>query len=151
MIFELINLSDKCTFEASNLKIAAIVTCVLGNGQYSAKGIQHDLDVPFFLFGGHEEWFVSKFGTNFEETLIQVRDAEKQDLVDSFNSVLLGSYLDRTAFFKAYNLIKDPAEQNKWRRQWLDEHRSSFNNICERAWNYAEQMSLYKPAQEGEA
>ncbi|HAV5583230.1 TPA: hypothetical protein JI121_02445 [Acinetobacter baumannii] len=151
MIFELINLSDKCTFEASNLKIAAIVTCVLGNGQYSAKGIQHDLDVPFFLFGGHEEWFVSKFGTNFEETLIQVRDAEKQDLVDSFNSVLLGSYIDRTAFFKAYNLIKDPAEQNKWRRQWLDERRSSFNNICERAWNYAEQMSLYKPAQEGEA
>ncbi|MFX7251697.1 hypothetical protein [Acinetobacter pittii] len=151
MIFELINLSDKCTFEATNLKIAAIVTCVLGNGQYSAKGIQHDLDVPFFLFGGHEEWFVSKFGTNFEETLIQVRDAEKQDLVDSFNSVLLGSYIDRTAFFKAYNLIKDPAEQNKWRRQWLDERRSSFNNICERAWNYAEQMSLYKPAQEGEA
>lgn len=151
MIFELINLSDKCTFEASNLKIAAIVTCVLGNGQYSAKGIQHDLDVPFFLFGGHEEWFVSKFGTNFEETLIQVRDAEKQDLVDSFNSVLLGSYIDRTAYFKAYKLIKDQAEQNKWRRQWLDERRSSFNNICERAWNYAEQMSLYKPAQEGEA
>ncbi|EOH6357414.1 TPA: hypothetical protein NVL99_000560 [Acinetobacter baumannii] len=151
MIFELINPSDKCTFEAPNLKIAAIVTCVLGNGQYSAKGMQHDLDVPFFLFGGHEEWFVSRFGTNFEETLIQVRNAEKKDLVDSFNSVLLGSYLDRTAFFKAYNLIKDPAEQNKWRRQWLDERRSSFNNICERAWNYAEQMSLYKPAQEGEA
>lgn len=150
MIFELINLSDKCTFEASNLKIAAIVTCVLGNGQYSAKGLQHDLDVPFFLFGGHEEWFVSRFGTNFEETLIQVRNAEKQDLVDSFNSVLLGSYLDRTAFFKAYNLIKDPAEQNKWRRQWLDERRSSFNNVCERAWNYAEQVSLYK-AQEGAA
>lgn len=61
--------------------------------------MQHDLDVPFFLFGGHEEWFVSRFGTNFEETLIQVRNAEK-DLVDSFNSVLLGSYLDRTAFSK---------------------------------------------------
>ncbi|MFA3512355.1 hypothetical protein [Acinetobacter baumannii] len=150
MIFELINPSDKCTFEAPNLKIAAIVTCVLGNGQYSAKGMQHDLDVPFFLFGGHEEWFVSRFGTNFEETLIQVRNAEKKDLVDSFNSVLLGSYLDRTAFFKAYNLIKDPAEQNKWRRQWLDERRSSFNNVCERAWNYAEQVSLYK-AQEGAA
>ncbi|ENT3301221.1 hypothetical protein MJ012_07560 [Acinetobacter baumannii] len=150
MIFELINPSDKCTFEAPNLKIAAIITCVLGNGQYSAKGMQHDLDVPFFLFGGHEEWFVSRFGTNFEETLIQVRNAEKKDLVDSFNSVLLGSYLDRTAFFKAYNLIKDPAEQNKWRRQWLDERRSSFNNVCERAWNYAEQVSLYK-AQEGAA
>ncbi|AIL77347.1 hypothetical protein RG113_003062 [Acinetobacter baumannii] len=151
MIFELINLSDKCTFEAPNLKIAALVTCVLGNGQYSAKGIKHDLDVPFFLFGGHEEWFISKFGTNFEETLIQVRDEEKQDLADSFNSVLLGSYLDRTAFFKAYNLIKDPAEQKEWRKQWLDERRSSFNNICERAWNYAEQVSLYKPAQEGAA
>lgn len=35
MIFELINPSDKCTFEAPNLKIAALVTCVLGNGQYS--------------------------------------------------------------------------------------------------------------------
>ncbi|EPP8766632.1 hypothetical protein QDT13_001905 [Acinetobacter baumannii] len=151
MIFELINPSDKCTFEAPNLKIAALVTCVLGNGQYSAKGIKHDLDVPFFLFGGHEEWFISKFGTNFEETLIQVRDEEKQDLADSFNSVLLGSYLDRTAFFKAYNLIKDPAEQKEWRKQWLDERRSSFNNICERAWNYAEQVSLYKPAQEGAA
>ncbi|MCR6694050.1 hypothetical protein NSY32_10720 [Acinetobacter baumannii] len=29
MIFELINPSDKCTFEAPNLKIAALVTCVL--------------------------------------------------------------------------------------------------------------------------
>ncbi|MBE2818207.1 hypothetical protein ILT27_17710, partial [Acinetobacter baumannii] len=47
MIFELINPSDKCTFEAPNLKIAALVTCVLGNGQYSAKGIENDLDVPF--------------------------------------------------------------------------------------------------------
>ncbi|WP_267530607.1 hypothetical protein [Acinetobacter oleivorans] len=150
MIFELINLSNKCTFEAPNLKIAAIVTCVLGNGQYSAKGIENDLDVPFFIFGGHDEWFVSNFGQNFEETFIQVRNEEKYDLVNSFNSVLLGSYLDRTAFYKAYDLIQDPAEQNKWRRQWLDERRSSFNNICERAWNYAEQVSLYKPAQEGE-
>ncbi|BBQ49868.1 hypothetical protein [Acinetobacter pittii] len=47
MIFELINPSDKCTFEAPNLKIAALVTCVLGNGQYCAKGIENDLDVPF--------------------------------------------------------------------------------------------------------
>ncbi|MEG9134010.1 hypothetical protein VPJ54_17735, partial [Acinetobacter baumannii] len=45
MIFELINPSDKCTFEAPNLKIAALVTCVLGNGQYCAKGIENDLDV----------------------------------------------------------------------------------------------------------
>ncbi|MFJ0091963.1 hypothetical protein ACLDXG_19785, partial [Acinetobacter baumannii] len=94
MIFELINPSDKCTFEAPNLKIAALVTCVLGNGQYSAKGIENDLDVPFFIFGGHDEWFISNFGLNFKETYIQVRNEEKFDLVNSFNSVLLGSYLD---------------------------------------------------------
>ncbi|WP_206461089.1 hypothetical protein, partial [Acinetobacter baumannii] len=133
MIFELINPSDKCTFEAPNLKIAALVTCVLGNGQYSAKGIENDLDVPFFIFGGHDEWFVSNFGLNFKETYIQVRNEEKFDLVNSFNSVLLGSYLDRTAFYKAYDLIQDPAEKNKWREQWLDERRSSLNNICKRA------------------
>lgn len=65
MIFELINLSDKCTFEAPNLKIAALVTCVLGNGQYSAKGIQHDIDVPFFF----SEDMKSGLSLNLEQIL----------------------------------------------------------------------------------
>ncbi|NDM09794.1 hypothetical protein [Acinetobacter baumannii] len=45
MIFELINPSDKCTFEAPNLKIAALVTCVLGNGQYSEKEYKYRANI----------------------------------------------------------------------------------------------------------
>lgn len=55
--YELINPSDYITFEAPTVQISAIVTILLGHGQYSAKNLNKGEDVPMFMFGGVDEWF----------------------------------------------------------------------------------------------
>lgn len=70
MKFEIVNPSDPYTMEADDLQIAAVAVCLLGNGKYMAKGQGRDdgQDVPFFLFGGVDEWFIEKFGMDYGVT-----------------------------------------------------------------------------------
>lgn len=35
------------------------------------------------------------------------------------------------------DLIDDPIKKEEWQQHWLDERRTSLNNICARAWDYA--------------
>ena len=149
MIFELINLSDKCTFEAPNLKIAALVVCSLCHGQYPATSVYGELFVPQFIFGGHDEWFISNFGTNFVETLNEVLSQEKEQLYISLKSVLIGTSEGR----KAYQESKEftPHTPKAVLEHSKDKLNSKYNNFCQYAWAFAEQVSLYKPAQEGAA
>lgn len=71
MRFDLINPSDPYTFDADDMEVAAVAVCLLGAGKYPADAIGDDADkgnnVPAFLFGGHDEWFQSRFGGSFEE------------------------------------------------------------------------------------
>ena len=92
MKFNLINPSDPYTMEADDLEVAAVAVCFLGSGRYALEGIGADAghDVPIFLFNGHDEWFVSKFGTNFEDTSTHVVDHRADALARAFDSVTLG-------------------------------------------------------------
>ena len=92
MKFEIVNPSDPYTIEAADMEVAAVAICFLGLGRYALKGIGEDAgqDVPIFLFGGHDEWFVAKFGMNFEDTSNHVADHRAGELADAFDSVKLG-------------------------------------------------------------
>lgn len=93
MKFNLINPSDAYHFEAEDLEIAAVMVCLLGDGKYGADAIGDDANkdnhVPIFLLGGHDEWFVRKFGMNFEDTGRHCLDHRSGDLADAFDSVTL--------------------------------------------------------------
>ena len=53
MLYELINPSDPVTFEAPDLKVAALVTIILGQGQYGAQPVDDSAEgVPIMLFFG---------------------------------------------------------------------------------------------------
>lgn len=93
MKFEIINPSDAYTFEAPDLMVAATVICLLGNGQYSGRGIEETAgtDIPFFVFGGADEWFTEKFGTNYDETVGGLLAEKPIELAESFESVKLVS------------------------------------------------------------
>lgn len=78
---------------APDLEVAAVAICLLGDGRYPLDGIGEDAgqDVPAFLFGGHDEWFTSKFGRDFATTAEQVIAGRNPELADSLDSV----HLDR--------------------------------------------------------
>ncbi|MFV5374650.1 hypothetical protein [Acinetobacter calcoaceticus] len=149
MIYGISKHKEKFSFEAPNLKIAALVVCSLCHGQYPAISIDGEQFVPQFIFGGHDEWFISNFGTNFVETLNEVLSYEKEHLYKSLNSVLMGEAESRKAYqeSKAFSphTPKEVYEHSK------DRLNSKYNNFCQYAWAFAEQVNLYKPAKEGEA
>lgn len=150
MIYEISKHKEKFSFEAPNLKIAALVVCSLCHGQYPARSVDGELFVPQFIFGGHDEWFISNFGTNFVETLNEVLSHEKDQLYKSLTTVLMGEAESRKVYqeSKAFSphTPKEVYEHSK------DRLNSKYNNFCQYAWAFAEQVSLYKqPAQEGEA
>ncbi|SSM54509.1 Uncharacterised protein [Acinetobacter baumannii] len=149
MIYEISKHQEKFSFEAPNLKIAALVVCSLCHGQYPAISIDGELFVPQFIFGGHDEWFISNFGTNFVETLNEVLSNEKEQFYKSLNTVLMGEAESRKVYqeSKAFtsHTPKAVLEHSK------DKLNSKYNNFCQYAWAFAEQVSLYKTAQEGEA
>jgi len=92
MKFELVNPSDPYTIEADDLQVAAVACCLLGNGKYGLTGLGDDAghDVPVFLLGGHDDWFESKFGMNYEDTATHVLNHRSGALARAFESVTLG-------------------------------------------------------------
>ncbi len=95
MKFDLINPSDPYTFEADDLQVAAVMVCLLGEGRYLADALGEDADkgnnVPAFLFGGHDEWFVSKFARTYEATFTHCLEHRTDALARAFESVTLGA------------------------------------------------------------
>ncbi|ADI90388.1 hypothetical protein [Acinetobacter oleivorans] len=146
MIYEISKYQEKFSFEAPNLKIAALVICSLCHGQYPARSVDGELFVPQFIFGGHDEWFISNFGTNFVETLNEVLSHEKEQLYKSLTTVLMGEAESR----KVYQESKEfsPHTPKAVFEHSKDRLNSKYNNFCQCAWAFAEQVSLFKPVQE---
>lgn len=93
MKFEIINPSDPYTMEAEDLEVASVACSLLGDGRYGLDALGEDANkgnhVPIFLFGGHDEWFISKFGMNFENTAEHVLNHRYTALADALDSVAL--------------------------------------------------------------
>jgi hypothetical protein len=91
MQFEIINPSDPYTMQAPDLKIAAVVVVLLGQGKYALKCTDGRSEgVPLFLFGGHDKWFINQFGTNLSDTIDKVIEERAEELALAFDSVTLG-------------------------------------------------------------
>ncbi len=94
MRFNLVNPSDPYTFEADDHEIAAVAGCLLGDGKYMADALGDDANkdnnVPAFLFGGHDEWFESRFGANYEATAERVLKTRGDALARAWESMTLG-------------------------------------------------------------
>lgn len=88
MKYEIVNPSDPYTLETDNLEAAAVACFFLGSGKYALTDEEGNQAVPFFLFGGHDEWFKEHFGYGFEESIDRV---DKQKLVEALESVSMGS------------------------------------------------------------
>lgn len=125
-IYEIINPSDCCTFEAPTHEVATLVVFILGEGQYGGRSATCD-EVPIFIFGGAAEWYAKTFGRDFAAGL----DAFKPELVTSLRSLIYCDVGTRAAILAAGG---DLAKFN-------DSKRSSLNNIGGRAVHYADRLA----------
>lgn len=129
MIYEIINPSDPYTIECESFLIAALSCVLLGEGRYAFEPDDESESVPIFLFGGSEEWFENKFNS----TLSELFESNKLKVSEALSSVLIGNKEDRKSYFTALELIEGDEKKERYRQQYLDDRRSSMNNIGERA------------------
>ena len=135
MIYEIINPSDPYTIKGE-FKIAVLSTIVLGEGMYSLQPESGDEEhMPLFLFGGAMEWLKERFGQDFD--LPAAIHAHAVEIADCLDTVLIGSFGDRRTYEDGLSLITEEPNRIKWRDRWLDERRSSMNNIGGRAYQLA--------------
>jgi hypothetical protein len=89
--FTIVNPHDPYVMTAPDLKVAAVAIALLGEGRYGLKGIGESTgeDVPTFLLGGHDRWYLDAFGTTFERALDSVICDRADELAAALNSVTL--------------------------------------------------------------
>lgn len=138
MIFEIINPSDKYTLESDNFKTACITALILGEGKYSIVQVDGDLNMPIFLFGGHDEWFKDQFGSTVSEILESIKGEAYLKIAECLDSVMIGGSSERKMYYAALALIEGEDKKKEWRDKWHDTYRGSMNNIGLRAWTLAE-------------
>ncbi|OTG87839.1 hypothetical protein [Acinetobacter sp. ANC 3813] len=150
MLFEIINPSDKCTLVADSLELAAVAVCFLGSGKYALKGLDCEHEVPMFFFGGHDEWFLEQFNRNFEECSTAAFEEKAVEMIKIFDGVMIGG-ADQRELFELKQKDLNEADKKAFRDQWLNERRTSMNNICARAWGIAENVAAKQKEKAGQA
>lgn len=130
-VFELINPSDRYTFEAPNIRVAGAAVCCLSTG-FGARRVDRPEEVTPVLFGW-EEWLKQR-GVNAK--WFQAHWAEVADALASF---LIGTPTDRADVVDM--LAQLPADKREaWRDRRQDRHRTSLNRIGEAAYATAERL-----------
>ncbi|MEN6475934.1 MAG: hypothetical protein ABFD81_18110 [Syntrophaceae bacterium] len=140
MIFDLSNPSDPYTLESDDFEVACIAACLVGGGHYGISEIGGEKGMPIFIFGGHDEWFVSTFGQTFKESLESISQNRRESLAECLESFLCGTPGDRNAYKKGLELIEGDERRKLWRDFWHDQRRGSMNDIGGLAWRWAEKV-----------
>lgn len=150
MLYEIINPSDPYTLEADDPKSAALACLLLGEGGYGLIPIDsEEPEVPIMLLWSEKDiaaWWEKTFGPG--ETWQEYLAANREKVADVLDSVLVGSVADRKTYFHAMTLIESEEGRRAFREKYLDDRRTSLNNIGARAWKLAE--ALRKAARRGE-
>jgi hypothetical protein len=97
MKFEIVNPSDPYTLQADDLRIAALACVLLGEGQYALRSEDGETAVPLFIFGGHDTWFVEKFGATLQHVYDSIVADSLPALAACLESVKLPDGVERSS------------------------------------------------------
>lgn len=139
MLFKIVNPSDPYTIEAPSLDVAAMTSILLGQGQYQLRSLDGGENVPFFSFGGGDEWCQEHFEESMMEMSNRVMDTKLGEVADCLDSVLYGCEKDRVDFRESTKDM-DHATFEAHRLIEQDRKRSSMNDIGERAYRMAAKL-----------
>lgn len=150
MLYEIINPSDACCFEAPSLEVATLFVLLVSEGKYGAcpeKEEDGHKEVPLLFLGGLDEWWEREVGTaEFSEVLKDKR----AEVIASLESTFYGTFKDYYSYKKALELIDSEDNRKKYIEHWSDLRRTSVNNIVGYAHSLAERMRK-NDEEEGEA
>lgn len=126
-LYELINPSDRYTFYAPSIEVAAVTVIQLSAG-FGANEVGGDERTPVLF--GWQEW-LDGHGITPEWT-----DDHLEEIAAALESFLIGGPAERADVESM--LAELPEEKRKaWRAKRQDRHRSSMNQIGESAYKYA--------------
>lgn len=131
MLYELINPSDRYTFEAPSIEVAGAVAVLLSEG-FGAKPVHGDGETTPILFGWNA-WLKDR---GIDEAWIKSHCGE---LADAYDSFLIGGANER-ADVESMLAMLPPEKREQWRAERQDRHRSSLNQIGERAYQLAKRF-----------
>lgn len=139
MLFIIINPSDPYTIEASSLDVAAMVSILLGQGNYSFESLDGGESITHFAFGGGDEWSQKHFEEDLMELSNRVMDTKLSQVADCLDSVLYGDAQDRLEFLEETKDLDRPNfEATRILRQ--QDKCSSVNDIGDRAYRMAAKL-----------
>ena len=86
------------TMEAPDIKIAATVICLLGNGQFTGSGIGTDkaIFIPKMNKAFADQWFRTEFNSDYNTVVTDTLFNRNGDLAKAFESVNLVSIVQKT-------------------------------------------------------
>lgn len=131
-LYELINPSDDYTFRAPSLEVAGACAVLLSSG-FGARCLDGDSEETTPILFGWNEWLQDR-GMNKAWF-----DAHVQQIADAFDSFLIGGQNEREDVESMLALLDDD-KRERWRADRQDRHRSSINQIGERAYDYAKNL-----------
>jgi hypothetical protein len=140
MLFEIINPSDPYTIEANSLEIAAVACCILGEGKYALAELSGDKsgNVPMFMFGGQDDWFMKQFGRTFEQSCNYASQECTDELCCCLASVMIGGADNRRAAEELLKRTGTPQTYLAALYEMHDAKRTSMNDIGRTAWGMAD-------------
>jgi len=144
MLYELINMSDKITFEASSDQVATICTLYLGNGSFGCDNEQGETVCDLMAFGTEEmlKELYRKLDINPTTFIAE----NTKDVVACYRSFAICRISDRKAMMK---IVEMGADKQKALAAWNEEKRTSLNDICQAAFDIAGRLeaAFCKPSQ----
>ncbi len=138
MEYKLVNPSDPYTFIADDLETAALGVFSISTF-YGATNKEGEVEVPVFIIGGAEEWYIEQFGRSSYDGL----KVKKKQVAEALNSVVLGDFEDRRRYEAALAAITEPDKREKFIAEWQD-GRSSLNDIGTYCHKLAEELATHE-------
>ena len=138
MVYEIVNWSDQVTVEADDWRIAAcaaLYLCDFG-GQYGTKAEDGDDEkaLPVFLLwsGDAAKAWLDEHGLTGDYLA-----AHRAEIGACLESAMVCDFGERHRYRLALDMIDDPEKRQRFREEWLDQERTSMNNIVANAWKLA--------------
>lgn len=140
------------TFRAVDLQIATFVTVYISSGQCAAIEVlpngQKGLEVPFFMFGGLDEFCQEQWELPWEQVEARIIANRSDEACTAFESFIYGNVEDRALFEELLAALPDDEARRERLTQWNEERRSSINDIAGRALQLAEAVRKIKAEEE---
>lgn len=132
-IYEIVNPSDAYTLMADEERVAVVATLLLGEGWYGLRTEDGKDVLGLIALGGiryADCWCREHFGSDSMEALLN--SVPDEQIAACLESVRIGDFDERRRYDRLIGLV-DPAKRDAFHGAWHDEHRSSMNDIGERA------------------